>query len=222
MAAALLVGLSVSPALAQSDDQPKRPAQQVSIEGSYVFDGQSSLRAGMKQIYNKKDGPSVYFGEDFGFFHSTCGSNAFCNNIGGRDSDLRLGVEVMPDTFIALGSGTFAGNGASLTGLGIGLERLARGEKPFEITASLFWYPSENGTYSCPLKTVPCYPFATSTSIEYAVTRYALGGNYAIKDKPLYVTFGFAGDTGTPSVSSAVTPYTFSHSGAYLGLGFRM
>lgn len=224
--AALLAGLMVAPALAQSDEPTpapsQRPPQQVGMDVSYVFDGHSSLRAEMKQIYNKKDGTSVYFGEEFGFWHSTCGSAAFCNNVGGHDTDLRLGVQVMPDIFIAAGSGSFAGNGLSLTGLGFGVEKLARGEKPMELTASYFYYPGAVGTYSCPLRTTPCYATPVVTNPEYSVSRYAVGGNYVIQGKPFYVTFGIAGDNATQSNPTTLQPQTFTHNGAYLGLGLRM
>lgn len=223
--AAVLAGLMAAPAAAQEEPTPaptNRPPQQVAAEVSYVFDGHASLRAGMKQIYNKKDGTSLYFGEDFAFFHSTCGSAAFCNNVGGHDTDLRLGVQVLPDIFIAAGSGSFAGNGVSLTGLGLGVEKLARGERPFEWTASLFYYPGETGSYACPLKTVPCYATATTTTPEFAVTRYAIGGNVNLQGKPFYVTFGIAGDNGSRTNDPALQPQTFTHNGGYLGLGFRM
>ncbi|MDP9110097.1 MAG: hypothetical protein M3M96_00480, partial [Candidatus Eremiobacteraeota bacterium] len=150
--ATLAVALLAAPAVAQTPPSPaeptpgpsSKPSQQVEMSMDYVFDGHASLRAGMKQIYNRKDGGgSVYFGEEFGFFHSTCGSRAFCNNVGGHDSDVRLGFQVAePDIFIAIGSGSFAGNGASFSGLGLGIEKVPRGEKPFEPYGSLFLYPS--------------------------------------------------------------------------------
>ncbi|MDP9017543.1 MAG: hypothetical protein M3N19_04415, partial [Candidatus Eremiobacteraeota bacterium] len=199
-------------------------AQQVLADGSYVFDGRSSLRVTMKQIYNRKDGgASVYFGEDYGFFHSTCGSAAFCNNIGGHDTDIRLGVQISEsDIFVAVSSGSFAGNGASLSSIGFGFEKLARGEKPFESTASLFYYPGSSGTYSCPVTTAPCYLTPVGSTLDYKILRYTLGGHMAITGKPFYVNFGIAGDTGSPNVTSTLSPQTFTHSGAYLGLGVKI
>lgn len=221
---ALALGFAALPAAAQTDANPNsnRPPQQVSADLNYVFDGHNSLRATMKQIYNRKDGGSIYFGEDIGFFHSTCGGAAFCNNIGGNDTDLRLGLQVaQPDIFLALSDGNFKGNGGSMTGLGIGFEKLARGEHPFEVTASLFYYPSAVGTYVCPTVT-PCYITPSSAQLDFRVTRYALGGHYALSTSPFYLNFGIAGDNGSPSVAGNLTPQSFTHNGAYLGLGLKL
>ncbi|GAC1659223.1 MAG: hypothetical protein NVS9B12_12110 [Vulcanimicrobiaceae bacterium] len=228
--AALFASLLAAPALGQTapptpaPDASSRPAQQVLADGSYVFDGRSSLRFTMKQIYNLKDGTSVYFGEDFAFFHSTCGSSAFCNNVGGRDTDLRLGVQVAaPDIFLAASSGTFNGNGFSVRGLGFGVEKLARGERPLELTASFFYFPATVGTYRCPLAGAACYPAPTTTSPDYRVFKYAVGGHYALGDRPYYLNFGIAADNGSPnSAASSLQPWTFTHTGAYLGLGIKL
>ena len=221
LAAVAATLLAVSPALADAPDKSKRPGQQVSLDGAYVFDGHASLRAGLKQVYNRKDGTSVYFGEDFGFFHSTCGSNAFCNNIGGHDTILALGVQVAePNIFVALSQGSFAGNGGSLTGIGLGVEKVARNEVPFEVIGSFFYYPSATGTYGCPVTATPCYATPTSTNIEYHVVHYSLGAHYAIGDKPYYLSFGIVGDNG--AAISANTPQTLNHNGAYVGFGLHM
>ena len=214
---------AASPQAAEPTPEPShRPSQQVAADGSYVFDGRSSLRMTMKQIYNRKDGSSVYFGEDFGFFHSACGASAFCNTIGGHDTDLRLGFQVAePDVFLAVSSGNFAGNGGSLSAIGFGVEKLARGEQPMEITASFFYYPSASGTYSCPALAASCFTTPVSPNPEFQIVRYTVGAHYALGAAPFYVNFGVAGDNGKPN-GSQLQPYVFSHNGAYLGLGFKM
>ena len=236
---ALCAGLLAAPAAAQTppaapassapDPTPEpssRPAQQVTADFNYVFDGRSSLRAEMKQIYNRKDGTSVYFGEDLAFFHSTCGSNAFCSNVGGHDTDLRLGVQIAnPDIFLALSSGNFAGNGASFAGLGFGLEKVARGEAPMELTASLFYFPSATGSYACPVTGPPgfsCFTTPVSAQTDFQIVRYSLGAHYQLGDKPFFVNVGIAGDNGRPNGGNAFQPIYMSHNGAYLGLGIKM
>lgn len=228
--AALAFALFAAPAVAQTTAPAEptpapssRPSQQVEMNVDYVFDGHASLRAGMKQIYNRKDGGgSVYFGEDFGFFHSTCGSRAFCNNVGGHDTDLRLGFQVAePDIFIAIGSGNFAGNGASFSGIGFGIEKVPRGEKPFEPYASLFLYPSASGSYSCPVTTAPCYAGPVGSTTDFRIMRYSLGGHFDLKG-PFFADAGYAGDFGYPNTQSPLSPQTFTHNGLYLGLGLKL
>lgn len=222
---------TVAPTATDAPSEPtpgpsSRPPQQVMMSADYVFDGHASLRAGMRQIYNRKDGTSIYFGEDFAFFHSTCGSRAFCNNVGGHDSDVRLGFQIAePDIFLAIGSGNFAGNGASFSGIGLGVEKVPRGEKPFEPYGSVYLYPSASGSYSCPVTFAACYAFPVSATTDFRIVRYTIGGHMNIKDKPFFIDFGYAGDQGTPNTpggAGTLNPWTFSHNGLYLGAGLKM
>lgn len=198
---------------------PKAPAQQVSIEGAYVFDGKNSTYVGLKQIYNKQDQPSIYFGEEFSFFNSPCDKAAYCTNVGGRGTDLRLGVEIAKDIFFGAGLGSFSGRGFSGSGIGIGVEKLSRGTDPFEWVGSFFYYPSVPGTYACPVPTGCFAPGVTYNNAEYAAYRYSLGAHYSLSKSPFYVTVGVKGENGT---KQGAFPLDFNHNGAYLGLGFRM
>lgn len=220
--AALAVVALGAPARAQdtpASDSAKPPAQQVSIEGAYIFDGKNSTYAGLKQIYNKKDQPSIYFGEEFSFFNSPCDKAAYCTNVGGRGTDLRLGVEIAKDIFFGAGLGSFSGRGFSGSSIGLGLEKLSRGTEALEWVGAFYYYPSVSGTYACPVPTGCFAPGVVYNNAEYQAYRYSLGAHYSLSKSPFYVTVGVKGENGN-KVSGF--PLDFNHNGAYLGLGFRM
>ncbi len=99
-----------------------------------------------------------------------------------------------------------------LTGGGIGLEKLPYGKTTFDWYGSVFYFPTMQGTYmegAGPNN-------GTSYKQQYQILKYDIGVDYGYSS--LYVLAGYSGDRYT---AKQFAPISQTHSGPYIGLGFR-
>lgn len=99
-----------------------------------------------------------------------------------------------------------------LTGGGVGLEKLPDPTGDFSVYGSAFYFPMMQGTY-----TVMSGPNSgLSFKQEYRVIKYDIGVTYG--PSHIYVIAGYNGDRWTTKQNA---PVNQTHSGPYLGLGYR-
>ena len=99
-----------------------------------------------------------------------------------------------------------------LTGGGVGLEKLPDPTGNFSVYGSAFYFPMMQGTY-----TVMSGPNSgLSFKQEYRVIKYDIGVTYG--PSHIYVIAGYNGDRWTTKQNA---PVNQTHSGPYLGLGYR-
>jgi len=99
-----------------------------------------------------------------------------------------------------------------LTGGGVGIEKLPYGNTTFDWYGSFFYFPNMQGTY---LATAGPNN-GTSYKQQYQILKYDFGLNYGFSH--VYVLAGYSGDRYTAKLSA---PISQTHSGPYVGLGFR-
>ena len=103
-----------------------------------------------------------------------------------------------------------------LNGVGFGVEKLPDFTGAFSVFGSAFYYPSMQGNYTV---LDPQSPNVGVTYKQiYRITKYDIGFNYVFGRSPLYLYAGFAGDQ---YVVKQNAPVNQTHSGPYVGLGFR-
>ena len=140
-----------------------------------------------------------------------------------RDFDLSVGYKIAdPRIYIAPSyywrSYNYLGY-PSLSGLGFGIEKLADTDQPWSIYGSAYYYPSVKGNYTGPTSPLLGPLSGAQFTLSYGVLRYALGGTYNFGKTPIYADLGILGDQGYGRNDA---PANFTHTGAYIGLGFHL
>jgi hypothetical protein len=104
-----------------------------------------------------------------------------------------------------------------LNGWGFGLEKLPDLDNTFTVHGSYFYYPNMNGNYTVNDPNSP--NFNVQYTQKYQVQVYDVGLDYVFsKSFPVYLYAGWNGDV---YVAKANAPVNQTHSGPYVGLGFR-
>lgn len=103
-----------------------------------------------------------------------------------------------------------------LTGVGAGVEALPQFTKPFSWTAGVFYYPSISGNYTVDQPGSP--NFGTTYRQQFALAKYDAGVSWLIGKSNIYLFGGYAGDHYFAKQNA---PVGKTHSGPYLGLGFK-
>jgi len=122
----------------------------------------------------------------------------------------------------------------AIRGVGAGLEALPKLNNPggLSLFGSVFDYPAAQATYTV---VDPESPNDTNQyRLRYNIIKYDAGVSYNFGSSPFYIYGGFSGDrftgnsntitVGSGSTPPAVTPpkpYNQTHSGPYIGLGFK-
>jgi hypothetical protein len=136
------------------------------------------------------------------------------------DFDTRLGLKVAdPRLYVGVGYMYRTGNYGypHLHGYGVGLEKLPDLDQPFSVYGSLWFYPNVHGQYVDNCGGAPgC--LNTGYTLAYNILKYQLGGTFNFGQSPLYLDFGFLGDRGN---NKSQAPVSFTHNGAYVGLGLH-
>jgi len=158
-------------------------------------------------------------GNPFTTFNTIDGGTATVPQFLGRQSTLdgRLEYQIAkPHVYVGVGyiQGSNNYGDPSVTGGGIGLEKLPDFTGGLGWFASFFYYPNARGQY-----TVPTGPNAgLNLTTAYQIYKYDLGINYEFGDTPFYTYAGFSGDRFTFKQAS---PSNETHAGPYLGLGVK-
>ena len=104
-----------------------------------------------------------------------------------------------------------------LNGWGFGLEKLPDLENTFTLHGSYFYYPNMNGQYT--VNDPNSTNFNVVYTQKYQVQVYDVGLDYVFSHSiPVYLYAGWNGDV---YVAKANAPVNQTHSGPYVGLGFR-
>jgi hypothetical protein len=104
-----------------------------------------------------------------------------------------------------------------LNGWGFGLEKLPDLTNLFTVHGSYFYYPNMHATYT--VNDVLSPNNGVSYIQKYAVQVYDVGLDYVFsKQFPVYLYAGWGGDV---MVARANAPINQTHSGPYVGLGFK-
>jgi len=131
--------------------------------------------------------------------------------------DGRLEYQIFkPHIYVGLGYLQASNNygNPSVTGGGVGLEKLPDFTGGLGWYGSFFYYMNPRGTY-----TVPTGPNAgVQYTTAYQIYKYDLGIDYGFGDLPFYVLGGYSGDKYTHKQAS---PSDETHSGLYAGLGVK-
>ena len=138
------------------------------------------------------------------------------------DLDARLGLKVLdPRIYIGVGYMWRSGNYGypKLSNVGFGVEKLPDLEQNgFTWYGSAYYYPNVKGTGTGCL-TLGCAPPGSSYTLAYNILKYDIGGAFTFgPNVPIYVEFGFLGDSGRGKTNA---PVNFTHSGPYIGLGLK-
>ncbi len=138
-----------------------------------------------------------------------------------NDTDVHFGIKLgAPRVYLAVG-GLFKNFGylgyPSLSGIGVGLEKLADLDQTFSIYGSAFYYPSVSGKYTYPTSALLGPLSGSEITLSYSEWKYEIGGTAAFG--PAFFDFGYAGQhdnakSNAPSSTSFNSPY------AGLGLHF--
>jgi hypothetical protein len=136
------------------------------------------------------------------------GGQTFVPAFTAQDSDLdaRWGLKVAdPRIYVGVGYLWRSGNYGypKQGGFGFGAEKLPDLDQPFSVYGSLWFYPNVKGT---------------GPDLAYRILKYDIGGTYNFGKSPLYLDFGFLGDSGRNKTNA---PSDFSHNGPHVGLGLH-
>ena len=169
------------------------------------------------QFQTSNNAPSA--GAPFTQFNTIDGGVSFVPQFLARQSTLdgRLEFEVWrPNIYLGLSYLQASNNygDPSLTGPGVGLEKLSDFTGGLGWFGSFFYYPNQRGEYTVPTGPAAGVKFTTA----YQVYKYDLGLNYQFGDTPFYIFGGFSGDRFTKKQAS---PSSQTHAGPYLGLGVK-
>lgn len=130
-----------------------------------------------------------------------------------NDADGRFGVGIAnPKVFLV---GSFLTRWSNygyprLTGLGGGLQKLSDYNQPIDVYGSILYYPQISGTY---------YDiFNNQQKLQYRLLKYQAGVNINVPKTPLFLDFGFLGDTG---IEKQNAPSGYTEDSLYGGLGLH-
>jgi hypothetical protein len=134
--------------------------------------------------------------------------------------DARLEYRVAePNVYAGVGyirSGTNYGY-PRLGGIGFGAEKLPDFTATLSLYASAFYYPTAEGNYT--VDNPSSNNFNVTYKQQYGILIYDIGAAWQFSaGAPVYAYGGFAGDRFTVKANA---PIGQTHSGLYLGLGFR-
>ncbi|MEO6836177.1 MAG: hypothetical protein ABI231_09790, partial [Candidatus Tumulicola sp.] len=178
------------------------------------------------------------------YFNTIDGGQCWVTPFRARDSNVDARAEYKiwkpVNMYIAAAYSQNATNSGfpALRGWGGGLEVLPRLDQQFTWYASVFDFPSQQGNYT--VTDPQSGNFANVYRLQYNVIKYDAGLSYTFGASPIYIYGGFGGDSQHGNSSTVVTcqpagtgansvgcppvpPTSFSHthSGPYLGLGFK-
>lgn len=136
---------------------------------------------------------------------------------GGLDGRLEYRV-IDPSIFVGLSYiQTFTSYGyPHLTGVGAGVEALPRLATPFSWYAGAFYYPSASGNYTVDQPTSS--NFGKTYKQEFSILKYDAGLSWLVGKSNIYLFGGYAGDYYAAKQNA---PVGKTHSGPYVGLGFK-
>jgi hypothetical protein len=156
------------------------------------------------------------------FFNTIDGGQCFVPQFKARQTqgEARLEYKIFdPHVYIGVAYGGWATNYGypKLNGFGFGLEKLPDLENTFTLHGSYFYYPNANANY---VVNDPNSPnFNVQYNQRYAIQTYDVGLDYVFSHQfPVYL---YAGWDGNVMVARANAPINQTHSGPYVGLGFR-
>ena len=137
------------------------------------------------------------------------------------DLDARLGLKVLdPHIYIGVGYMWRTGNYGYpiMKNVGFGVEKLPDlAQTGFTWYGSAYYYPNVKGSFTGCI-TLGCTA-PTANNIAYNVLKYDIGGAFTFGSAvPVYVEFGFLGDSGKGKTNA---PVDFTHNGPYIGLGLK-
>ena len=124
-----------------------------------------------------------------------------------------------PHFYLAAGYAGWATNYGypKLNGVGFGLEKLPDLENIFALHGSYFYYPNAYASYT--VNDPNSNNFGVTYVQKYGIQTYDVGLDYVFsKQFPVYLYAGWNGDV---MVARANAPINQTHSGPYVGLGFR-
>lgn len=130
------------------------------------------------------------------------------------DFDARLGLKVAdPRIYVGVGY-MFRGNNAGYpkrNGIGFGAEKLPDLDQSFSLYGSVWYYPSNKGTYTDGA--------GHSFSLSYNTLKYQVGGVFTFGPQtPVFIDFGYLGSSDK---NQSNAPSDRTQSGAYVGLGLK-
>jgi Copper amine oxidase N-terminal domain len=180
-------------------------------------------------------GFGVPVGAPVTFFSTLDGGTCFISPTQQRASTIDGRVEYQiwkPYYYIGLGYIQAANNygDPALRGVGVGLEALPKLNNPggLSLFGSFFDYPQAQGTYTVTDNESP--NLGNQQRLRYNIMKYDGGVSYSFGHSPFYIYGGFSGDRMTGQSNTLVSgvasvalpkPFNQSHSGPYLGLGFK-
>jgi len=162
------------------------------------------------------------------FFNTIDGGQCYVPQFKARQTNAQARLEyeiVNPRIYIGVGYLGLATNYGypKLNGFGFGLEKLPDLDNTFTVHGSYFYYPNMNANYVVNDPNSPNGPGGVNGqpifTQKYQVQVYDVGLDYVFsKQFPVYLYAGWNGDV---YVAKANAPVNQTHSGPYVGLGFR-
>jgi hypothetical protein len=186
--------------------------------GAYLFDP-FAVKVDWRQNQYSTSANSSFAGNPFTQFNTIDGGIALVPQFLARQSTLdgRLEYQIAkPHIYVGLGYIQASNNygNPSVTGGGVGLEKLPDFTGGLGWYGSIFYYMNARGQYT--IQTGPNVGGNFTTA--YQIYKYDLGLNYGFGDTPFYLFGGYSGDKYTHKQAS---PSDQTHSGVYAGLGVK-
>jgi len=217
-------------------------AAQVTTVGSYTYSGALlfdpfAIKAGLRSdLYNTTANgtfpivpalcnPSVNIGSPGGpatIFNTIDGGVCYAPQWKARQTLGFANIEYKifnPHVYLGVGYNGMATNYGypKLNGWGFGLEKLPDLNNLFTVHGSYFYYPNQHATYT--VNDINSFNNGVSYIQKYAVQVYDVGLDYVFSHQfPVYLYAGWMGDV---MVARANAPINQTHSGPYVGLGFK-
>ena len=104
-----------------------------------------------------------------------------------------------------------------LDAIGIGLEKLPILTPGIRLSSSVFYYPNARGVYT--VTDQASTNFKTNYAIKYNVVKFDVGLALVLKNSPLYIHGGYAGDHYIKRTNATLSQ---THDGPYIGLGVKL
>jgi hypothetical protein len=185
--------------------------------GAYYF-GPMAFKVDWRQDQFQTSGNSLIQGPNFTQFNTIDGGSATVPKFVAKSNSLdgRLEYQLFkPKFMIGIGYIQLSNNWGypNITAGGVGLEKLPDFEGPLGWYGSFFYYPNTRGIY-----TVQSGP---GVGVSYTVAYYTYKGDIGIDYQfasPFYLYLGYSGDR---MAAKQAAPVSETHSGPYIGLGFK-
>jgi Copper amine oxidase N-terminal domain len=141
--------------------------------------------------------------------------SAYVPSFDARDTDVdgRIGIGIANPKIFIVGSyiDRFTNYGyPRLTGIGGGIEKLSNFEQPIDVYGSILYYPQITGNYTD--------IFSNPQKLQYRLLKYQAGVTLNVPRTPLFLDFGYLGDSGIAKMNA---PTNFTESSLYGGLGLH-